>query len=139
MNTDAEHTGIVYWRRSRWNGARCEPVLVSLVPGALWAGDRALAVVFEADPRTVTGRLTRLGTLLLTVDGRRYDLVGRGSSASPGPSAGQEQALADFAQRRGPCVPAVAGGAVDQLFNGGAAGRMRAWHQLLRAAGAQVQ
>lgn len=145
MNTEAEHTGIVYWRRSLWNGARCEPLLVTLGPGALQARDRASTVVFQADPSTVTGRLTRLGTLLLTVDGRRYDLVGRGGSMSPEPSAEQEQALAHFTRRQvqqapqAARTPAVTSGAVDQLLNEGAAGRMRAWQQMLRTAGGQMR
>ncbi|MFF8942198.1 hypothetical protein ACF1A5_07935 [Streptomyces sp. NPDC014864] len=48
MNTEAEHIGIVYWRRSLWNGARCEPLPVTLGAVVLRARDRASAVVFQA-------------------------------------------------------------------------------------------
>ncbi|MEU8591633.1 hypothetical protein AB0C59_32295 [Streptomyces sp. NPDC048664] len=135
MSTDTGHSGIVHWRRSVWNGARCEPVLVTLGPGGLHVRDRSLGTVLQADPRAVTGRLTRLGTLVLAVDGRRYAFVGRGASSSPTPSADQQRALENTgcgAPRSG-----AAGGAVDQLLNGGAAARMRDWHIRLAAAGAR--
>ncbi|MBK3639394.1 hypothetical protein [Streptomyces sp. MBT33] len=136
MSTDTGHSGIVHWRRSMWNGARCEPVLVSLHPGDLQVRDRSLGTVLQADPRAVTGRLTRLGTLVLTVEGRRYALVGRGASLSPAPSADQQRALEDTGS--GSPSPAAASGAVDQLLNGGAAARMRDWHARLAAAGARL-
>ncbi|MDF3301454.1 hypothetical protein [Streptomyces tropicalis] len=136
MSSDTGHTGIVHWRRSVWNGARCEPVLVTLRPDGLRLQDRSLQTVLQADPRAVTGRLTRLGTLVLTVDGRRYALVGRGASLSPAPSAGQQRAV--DGTRRETSEPAAAGGVVDALLNGGAAARMRAWHARLAAAGARL-
>lgn len=136
MSTDTGHAAIVHWRRSIWNGARCEPVLLTLRPDGLRMLDRSLDTVLRADPHAVTGRLTRLGTLLLTIDGQRYALVGRGASLSPAPSADQQRALADA----GPAsaLPASAGGAVDQVFNGGAGARMRDWHARLAAAGARL-
>jgi hypothetical protein len=136
MSTDTGHSGIVHWRRSMWNGARCEPVLVTLCPDGLQVRDRSLGTVLQADPRAVTCHLTRLGTLVLTVDGRRYALVGRGASLSPAPSAEQQRALEDAG--RGSPEPAAAGGAVDQLLNGGAAALMRDWYTRLTAAGAQL-
>jgi hypothetical protein len=137
MNTDTGHSGIVYWRRSVWNGARCEPVLVTLRPDGLQVRDRSLATVLQADPSAVTGRPTRLGTLVLTVEGQRYALVGRGASLSPAPSADQQRALEDAGP--GSSGAAAAGGAVDQLLNGGAAARMRDWHARLAAAGARLR
>lgn len=119
-----------------WIGARCEPVLVTLRPDSLHVRDRSLVTVLQAAPGDVTGRLTRLGTLLLTVDGRRYALVGRGASLSPAPSADQQQALKDAGHGSPP--PGVAGGAVDQMLNGGAAARMRDWYARLAAAGARL-
>ncbi|MEU5274839.1 hypothetical protein AB0G87_00320 [Streptomyces asoensis] len=136
MSTDTAHSGIVHWRRSLWNGARCEPVVVTLRPDSLHLRDRSLGTVVQVDPRAVTGRLTRLGTLVLTIDGRRYALVGRGASLSPAPSADQQQALNDSGH--GAPSPGAAGGAVDQLLNGGAAARMRDWHARLAAAGARL-
>ncbi|MFF7274908.1 hypothetical protein [Streptomyces griseorubiginosus] len=136
MSADTGHAAIVHWRRSIWNGARCEPVLLTLRPDGLQMQDRSLHTVLRAHPHTVTGRLTRLGTLLLTIDGRRYAFVGRGASLSPAPSPEQQRALADAGH--GSPLPAAAGGAVDQLFNGGAGARMRDWHARLAAAGARL-
>ncbi|MEU4084666.1 hypothetical protein [Streptomyces aureus] len=108
MSTDTGHLGIVHWRRSVWNGARCEPVLVTLCPDGLRVRDRSLGTVLQADPRAVACRLTRLGTLVLTVGGRRYALVGRGASLSPAPSAEQQRALEDAGRGRpGPGRPAA--------------------------------
>lgn len=136
MSTDIGHSGIVYWRRSLWKGARCEPVLVTLRPDSLHVRDRSLGTVLEVDPRAVSARLSRLGALVLKADGRRCVLVGRGASLSPEPSADQQRALEHAGS--GSPGPAAAGGAVDQLFNGGAAARMRDWHARLTAAGART-
>jgi len=135
MSEHAGYAGVVYWRRSLWNGARCVPVVLSLLPGELRAQDRDGKVVFQGDPRQVDGRLTRLGTLLVTVGGKRYALVGRGADLSPAPSAGQQAAVS--AVRQPPAV--TDGGAVDLLLNGGAAARMRAWHTWLGDAGARLR
>ncbi|MGW2620725.1 hypothetical protein [Streptomyces sp. NPDC001500] len=136
MSTDTGHSGIVYWRRSLWNGARCEPVLVALRPDSLHIRDRSLSTVVQADPHGVSARLSRFGTLVLKADGRRYALVGRGASLSPAPSAEQQRASEHAGSRPG--GPAGAGGAVDQLLNGGAAARMRDWYVRLTAAGARA-
>jgi hypothetical protein len=131
-----QQAGIVYWRRSLWRGALCEPVLLVLDPTGLRAHDRSYQVVFQADPGTVGGRLTRFGTLRLHVEGRRYDLVGRGAAQSPAPSAEQVRNL--DALRRTEAPETAGTGAVDQLLNGGAAGRMRAWYLRLGTAGARL-
>lgn len=136
MSTDAGHSGIVHWRRSVWNGARCEPVLVTLRPDGLQVRDRSLGTVLQADPRAVTGRLTRFGTLVLTVGARHYAFVGRGASLSAAPSAEQQRALEDTGH--GAPGPVTAGGAVDQLLNGGAAALMRDWYARLAATGARL-
>ncbi|MFF2198880.1 hypothetical protein [Streptomyces sp. NPDC058145] len=134
MSEHAGHAEIVYWRRSLWNGARCVPVVLSLLPGELRAQDREGTVVFQGDPRNVDGRLTRLGTLLINVEGKRYALVGRGSDLSPAPTAEQHAAVSG-------CRPPadVSGGAFDEILNGGAMARMRAWHTWLGGAGARLR
>jgi len=134
MSEHAGHAEIVYWRRSLWNGARCVPVVLSLLPGELRAQDREGTVVFQGDPRKVDGRLTRLGTLLINVEGKRYALVGRGSDLSPAPTAEQHAAVSG-------CRPPSdgSGGAFDEILNGGAMARMRAWHTWLGGAGARLR
>ncbi|MEU1710234.1 hypothetical protein ABZ478_33550 [Streptomyces sp. NPDC005706] len=134
MSEHAGYAGIVYWRRSLWNGARCVPVVLSLVPDELRAQDRDGQVVFRGDPRKADGRLTRLGTLVINVEGKRYALVGRGSDLSPAPTSGQHAAVSGF---RPPSD--VSGGAFDQIMNGGAMARMRAWHTWLGGAGARLR
>ncbi|MFD8259071.1 hypothetical protein [Streptomyces griseoluteus] len=134
MSTGTGHAGIVYWRRSIWNGTRCQPVLATLRPGELHLRDRSLGTVLRVDPRTVTGRLTRLGTLVLTVEGRRWVFVGRGASVSPSPSAEQHRAL----EQAGPGT-AAAGGLMDALLNDGATALMRDWRTRLADAGARLR
>ncbi|MEU5633387.1 hypothetical protein ACH47C_16560 [Streptomyces rishiriensis] len=136
MSTDTGHSGIVYWRRSLWNGAHCEPLLVTLRPDSLHVRDRSLSTVLQVDPHAVSARLSRLGTLVLKADGRRYALAGRGASLSPAPSAEQQRASEHAGS--GSRGPAASGGVVDQLLNGGAAARMRDWYARLIAAGARA-
>ncbi|MEU7029111.1 hypothetical protein AB6O49_33665 [Streptomyces sp. SBR177] len=133
-------SGIMYWRRSLWNGFRCRPVLLTLENGRFRATDRRGDVVFDLPVTAVTGRLSRLGTLLLTLDGSRYDLVGRGSSVSPRPSRGQVEALAAFRARTGSAGPRAGGaaGVVDLAFNDGAGAVARDWRDTLGAAGAAL-
>ncbi|MET8912496.1 hypothetical protein [Micromonospora sp. NPDC004551] len=138
MTHHVAHASIVYWRRSIWNGRRCVPVLMTLDQGWLRARDRAGAEVFAVPAGQVGGRLTRLGTLLLTVGGRRYALVGRGATVSPEPSPQQKRGFVDFWAHRTP--PAGDGpGFLDQLFNGAAAFNTRTWRNALTAGGAGVR
>ncbi|MET8508832.1 hypothetical protein ABZV60_29990 [Streptomyces sp. NPDC004787] len=87
----------------------------------------------------VTGRPSRLGTLLLTLDGTRYDLVERGSPLSPRPSRGQDEAPAAFrpAPVRPVCAP-VAPRVADVAFNDGARAAARDGRGTLGAAGAAL-
>ncbi|MFG1678284.1 hypothetical protein [Micromonospora sp. NPDC049282] len=138
MTSDVALAGVVHWRRSLWNGRRCVPVLMTLDQGWLRARDRHGAEVFAAPAGQVEGRLTRLGTLLLTVGGRRYPIVGRGSDISPSPSAEQRRALDEFWAHRTP--PTADGpGFLDVVFNEGAAFRTRSWRDALARAGAAVR
>jgi hypothetical protein len=132
------HASIVYWRRSIWNGRRCVPVLMILDQGWLRARDRSGAELFAVPAGQVSGRLTWLGTLLLTVGGRRYAVVGRGSDISPGPSPEQRQECAEFWAHR-PAPPTGGPGFLDQVFNGAAAWHTRTWRDVLAAGGATVR
>lgn len=133
------HSSIVYWRRSIWNGRRCVPVLMTLDQGWLRARDRAGAELFAVPAGQVSGRLSRLGTLLLTVGGRRYALVGRGSDISPDPSPEQRRAFADFWAHRPAPATGDGPGVLDQVFNGAAAWHTRTWRDALAAGGAAVR
>ncbi|GGR75712.1 hypothetical protein GCM10010169_19750 [Micromonospora fulviviridis] len=114
------------------------PVLMTLDQGWLRACDRSGAEVFAVPAGEVAGRLTRLGTLLLTVGGRRYALVGRDAAVSPDPSPEQKHGFVDFCAHRTP--PTGDGpGFLDQLFNGAAAFNTRSWRNALAAGGAGVR
>ncbi|MFC4147734.1 hypothetical protein ACFO0M_15870 [Micromonospora mangrovi] len=138
MPHEPVHASIVYWRRSRWNGARCEPILMTLHEGRLRARDRAGRELFAVAPGQVTGRLSRFGTLLLTVGGQAFHLVGRGGAQAPSPTAEQQRAYTDFRTRHPEPAPTDRPGLVDQLLNGAAAWRMRRWRDALGDAGAGV-
>ncbi|RLQ03861.1 hypothetical protein EAD96_17625 [Micromonospora sp. BL1] len=99
---ESPYAGIVYWRRSLWNGMRCVPVLLTLDEGRLRAWDRHGAEVFAAVAGRVEARGTIFGTMVLTVDGRRYALVGDGATVSPAPSAEQRRRLAEYMARAEP-------------------------------------
>ncbi|MEU9513085.1 hypothetical protein [Micromonospora sp. NPDC048169] len=101
------YAGIVYWRRSLWNGTRCVPVLLTLDEGRLRARDRRDAEVFAAPAERAEARGTIFGTMLLTVGGSRYALVAAGATVSPAPSAGQLRQLDEYAVRAEP-VPDLA-------------------------------
>ncbi|MFF0657673.1 hypothetical protein [Micromonospora tulbaghiae] len=101
------YAGIVYWRRSLWNGMRCVPVLLTLDGGRLHACDRHGAEVFAAPAGRVEARGTIFGTMLLTVDDRRYALVGEGAAVSPAPSAEQRRRLDEFTARRTPSAEPI--------------------------------
>ncbi|MFC0004456.1 hypothetical protein [Micromonospora siamensis] len=140
MINGVAHASIVYWRKSIWNGVRCVPVLMTLEQGWLRARDRAGAEVFAVPVGQVGGRLTRMRTLLLDVGGRRYALVGRGSSVSPDVSREQRQALDAFRAARAAAPDATEGpGFVDAMFNERAAWNMRGWRDALVAAGSGVR
>ncbi|MEV4272998.1 hypothetical protein [Micromonospora aurantiaca (nom. illeg.)] len=104
---DRSYAGIVYWRRSLWNGMRCVPVLLTLDEGRLRARDRRGAEVFAAPAGQVEARGTIVGTMLLTVGGHRYALVGVGATVSPAPSAEQRRRLDEYTARAEP-VPDLA-------------------------------
>ncbi|WFF05031.1 hypothetical protein O7622_18390 [Micromonospora sp. WMMD1076] len=104
---DRSYAGIVYWRRSLWNGMRCVPVLLTLDEGRLRACDRRGAEVFAALAGQVEARGTIVGTMLLTAGGDRYALVGVGATVSPSPSAEQRRRLEEYTARTEP-VPDLA-------------------------------
>lgn len=115
------------------------PVLLTLDQGWLRARDATGGELFAVPAGQVGGRLSRLGTLLLTVGGRRYALVGRGSDISPRPSPEQRRAFADFWAHRPAPVSGDAPGVLDAVFNGAAAWHTRTWRDALAAAGAAVR
>jgi len=73
-------TGI-YWRKNLWNGAATIPVILGFENDQLALKDGE-TVVFTAPISTVKAKVTLWGTLVVLVDGKKYDFVGAGSGIS---------------------------------------------------------
>ena len=86
-------TGI-YWRKSLWNGAATIPVILGFENDQLVLKDGE-TVVFAAPISTVKAKVTLWGTLVLFVDGKKYDFVGTGSGISRTFSAEQQAEIND--------------------------------------------
>ncbi|MFF4652755.1 hypothetical protein [Streptomyces sp. NPDC001380] len=138
MVDEQAYASIVFWRRSRWNGARCEPLLMTLHGDRLRACDRDGGEVLTAAAGQVAARLSRLGTLTLTVGGHAYALVGRGGAQSPAPSSLQQEGCAAFLADHPASAAPRRAGLLDQVLNGSAAAHMHTWADALAAAGAAV-
>lgn len=67
-----------YWRKNKWNGAACKPVLMTLESGRLRAWDQQGEALFDAHIDAVEAKLSMAGTLTLRIEGRKWDFVGRG-------------------------------------------------------------
>ena len=71
----------MYWRKSLWNGAATIPVILGFQNEQLVLKDGD-TVVFMVPISTVKAKLTIWGTLVLNIDGKKYDFVGVGSGIS---------------------------------------------------------
>lgn len=130
----------VYWRRSRWNGARCVPAVLSLRCGRLRLA-AARDVAFDAPCAEVTARFSRLHTMVLTVGGTRFDVVGIGSSLSPSFTPAQREELRALqAEAAGTAVSPTAGalgaGLIASGVGGGAGGALGAAADVTAVVGA---
>lgn len=129
-----------YWRKNKWNGAACKPVLMTLESGRLRAWDQQGEALFDAHIDAVEAKLSMAGTLTLRIEGRKWDFVGRGAQVSPKPTEEQRKAVVGFwlahegyeppNTTRGP-------GIADQVLNGAAGWHMRLWRDALQASGAR--
>lgn len=137
----------LYWRKSLWNGAATVPVVLTAEPATnANGGSRGTLTMRDADGRgfsvdadRVTATWSRFGTMTLTVDGTRYDVVGAGSriskSFSPEQRAELEQA-ATVASDAGSWNWASAGlavGSVGKVLN-----NTKPWKTILPGVGAKV-
>lgn len=82
----------MYWRKSLWNGAATVPVVLGFENARLTLEDTT-RTVFSVPITAVSARLTGWRTLIITVDGIRYDFVGTGSAISNTFSAEQHEKL----------------------------------------------
>jgi len=84
-------TGL-YWRKNLWNGAATVPAILSFENDAVTMSDKK-AQIFNVPLSSIQARITLLGTLILTVEGKHYDFVGTGSGISSQFSAEQQATL----------------------------------------------
>src|SRR6476661_821147 len=86
---------LLYWRKSMINGAKTVPVIVAMDGAGMFSmRDAAGVPVFSVPAPQAAVRFTSMGTMVVTADGRKYDIVGVGASLSPSPSPWQ---MADMA------------------------------------------
>jgi len=71
----------MYWRKNLWNGAATIPVILGFEDEQLVLKDGE-TIVFATPISTVKAKVTLWGTLVLVVDGKKYDFVGVGSGIS---------------------------------------------------------
>ena len=148
----------LYWRKSKWNGAKTVPVILSLDAGRLRMAS-AKEVAFDAPCAEVAARFTKLGTMVLTVGGRTYDVLGIGASLSPNFTGQQLDELRErrAAAAEGAVSPAAAGltgvgaggdvgAALDAAVMVGAVfdikrmrENIRPWRAVLPAAGVRIE
>lgn len=81
-------TGI-YWRKNLWNGAATIPVILGFENEQLVLKDGE-TVIFMVPISTIKAKVTLWGTLVLLVDGKKYDFVGVGSGISRNFTAEQQ-------------------------------------------------
>lgn len=76
----------LYWRKSRWNGAACVPVVLTATESSPGAGTLTMrdgsGEGFSVDGASVSAKFSVFGTMTLTVAGTKYDVVGAGSGIS---------------------------------------------------------
>ena len=84
-------TGL-YWRKNLWNGAATVPAILSFENEAVTMTDKK-AQIFSVPLSSIQARITLLGTLILTVEGKQYAFVGTGSGISSQFSAEQQATL----------------------------------------------
>ncbi len=149
---------LLYWRKSKLNGAATVPVVLSLDPaGVIRMQDSEMVTMFAAPASQATVRFTNWGTMMLTIHGRQYDVVGVGATLSPQPSSAQLAAVDGGLQNNssvtragsaGAALSAVeaigavagaAGGAAMQFAYYKGLEAIKVWQDTLPQAGALVQ
>ena len=81
---------LLYWRKSKLNGAATVPVVLSLEPnGVLKMKNAAQETIFSVPANETTVQFTAWGTMVVRARSNQYDIVGVGASLSPKPSQQQ--------------------------------------------------
>lgn len=114
---DSAYKSLLYWRKNLWNGSDCVPVILALENGTLSMKTADDVVVFSEPIGQVAVQFTGWGTMVLTLAGRKYDIVGMPAATSPAISDLQKAELSGVnneAAKGGvrDAQPAVLGGTV---------------------------
>ncbi|WP_459714977.1 hypothetical protein [Actinophytocola sp. KF-1] len=133
----------LYWRKSKLNGRKCVPAILSVTGGRLRLS-AVDGVAFDVPCAEARARFTVFSTMVLTAAGRRFDLVGTGAAMSPKFTTAQ---LAELDALRARATTSGATG----MFGGGGAELLSAafdivtmvaaikpWRTVLPAAGVVV-
>lgn len=152
---------VLYWRQSVWNASLCVPIVLRLdADGVLSMRTADKQVVFAVQISEVQPRFTGWGTMLLTIAGTTYAIVGVGATDSPRPADWQIEALRHATEAASPdgsiagtagvgaaavgsavgqglagATAAVAGVAASQVAFHRGLNRMRDWQDVFVTAG----
>jgi len=152
---------LLYWRKSKINGAKTVPVIVSMDPSGMFRMvDAAGTAVLSLPVQQASFRFTSMGTMVVTAQGRKYDILCVGASMSPDPSPQQKAEMKaasdEFKDRTALNRAGAAGAAMSGAGGvGGVAGlagsalmmfayyegleTIKAWQAVLPQTGAPVQ
>jgi len=109
----------IYWRQSLWNGAKTVPSILA-IDGDILSLKSDQQTAFEASVSTVKVKFTRFGTLVIQVNGKKYDVTGVGAAISRPFTEEQKEELAN--RNAGTAQNFVAGGLGVNSFGVGAGG-----------------
>jgi hypothetical protein len=150
---------LLYWRKSKLNGAKCVPAILSLdADGNFSLKDRDGSVVYSVPVKEADVAFTGWGTMVINAPNAKYDIVGSGAGISPSPTQeqleevraaqGDNQTTNNVATKLGAAGVAVGTGAPEASAVGSVAMGMAFqegvnsigdWQKALIAAGAKVK
>lgn len=90
---DSAYKSLLYWRKNLWNSADCVPVIVTLNGDMLSMKQSDGVDVFNESLKNITVHFTGWGTMVLTITGKKYDIVGMPAATSPSISDSQKDEL----------------------------------------------
>lgn len=122
----AAYKSLLYWRKNLWNGSACVPVILMLENDVLGMKAADDTIVFSEPVEKVAVKFTGWGTMILTVQGQKYDFVGMPAADSPAVSDAQKVELSGLNFETGgakakDAQPVILGSAAASAVGGGAA------------------
>jgi hypothetical protein len=111
------YKSLLYWRKNLWNGSACVPVILTLNGATLSMKAADDTVVFSEVVDQLSVQFTGWGTMVLTVAGKKYDIVGMPAADSPAISELQKAELSGLSSQAAndgvrDTQPAVLGGTI---------------------------